>query len=387
MRIAPKDKPHILPRIVNHLILSLLIVGIGSCVYQFPLDSSTDTDSETTSNRDTDTNIGTSPDDTIPPTPGNGGTLEFKLVLAARMTLSWAKSSDNFNSQADLEYKVIRSPNPDIDTLKGAEEAATVQDWTKDIDTADVVSLIPSTKYYFNVLVRDLSGNTALYKMADKTTLNRLEAFTAFFPFSGSIEDNGPHKLQISSIHTPNYDANRDATANASLYFDSTAGDFLYNTDHPSPLGIEEELTVSAWVKLEDAAVDQKIVGRAFTNGSYWGWVLAVNDNKLCPEIWDSSGTKYNLVSGDISTGVWTHLAITWKTGGKFRGFVDGIMVQEVNAGSNPIANVVGSNVRIGCRPWSHPSFFVGGNIDDIRVYDFELAEAEIMSLKTLSAD
>ena len=223
--------------------------------------------------------------------------------------------------------------------------------------------------------------------MSVQTTAGKLDGPVAFFPFSGTLEDSGPHKIYLSTTHTPNYDADRGGAADSSLQLNATAGDYLFNGDHPSPLGLENELTVSVWVKLENPALDQKVIGRALNDGNYWGWVLGVNVNRIIPEIWDSNGTKYSFSEGEIVSGVWTHLAITWQTGGKLRAYIDGTMVNEINASPHPIANKAGSQLRIGCRPWSFPNFFVGGNIDDIRIYNFELTATEIMSLKNLPAD
>ncbi|MCU0664836.1 MAG: hypothetical protein MUC50_21245 [Myxococcota bacterium] len=337
----------------------------------------TDSDSSSASQNPTD-----------PPIPGNGGTITITAVTADALTLAWDKASDDHTPQSNLEYKVVSSLSSNLDTLEGAQAGTPIRDWSKNIDTVDVSRLQPACAYYFNILVRDSFGNETVYNMATETTRRALDDLVAFFPFSGNSSDGGPNSIPLSSsTASPTLDANRDGLPSSSYLFTAANQEYFYNEDNPSPLGLSHELTVSVWVKLTDPATDQKVIGRAFRSSFYSGWLLGVASGGLYPEIWDSSGTRFSFNTGIIQPGEWTHLAITWRTGGTFRGYVNGIMHTEIEASLDPIGTSLGSIFRIGNRPYSTPLFLVDGNIDDIRVYGWELNETEIMALKNLPAD
>ncbi|MCU0663779.1 MAG: LamG domain-containing protein [Myxococcota bacterium] len=224
----------------------------------------------------------------------------------------------------------------------------------------------------------------------DTDTTATLDDYIALFSFFGSPEDLGPHHITLySSTNKPTLDINRNGDSNASYFFNASNQTFFFNDDFNSPLAVEDALTVSVWVNLANSANDQKIVGRALKSesGSYFGWVLGVSSGLLYSEIWDSTGQRFGMAPGTVPSGEWAHLAITWKTGGRFKGFVNGLVVADMIASSQPIGNVDTAVFRIGARSWSFPNFFVDGNIDDIRIYNKELTEAQIMELKNLPAD
>ena len=112
--------------------------------------------------------------DTTAPVPGGGGVLAFSAVAAQSLTINWQKAVDGVTPQGQLEYKVVRSANADIGDLNGAQNAATVvMDWTADVSSVGDSGLGDTTTYYYNVLVRDLSGNVAVYSMRSVTTDNQ----------------------------------------------------------------------------------------------------------------------------------------------------------------------------------------------------------------------
>jgi hypothetical protein len=66
---------------------------------------------------------------------------------------------------------VLRSTANDISTVAEAEaNGVLVQDWTRDIASAEATGLSASTQYYFNVLVKDGEGNIAAYVSSSAMT-------------------------------------------------------------------------------------------------------------------------------------------------------------------------------------------------------------------------
>lgn len=140
-----------------------------------------------------------------------------------------------------------------------------------------------------------------------------------------------------------------------------------------SSLDITTELTMESWVKLEHPSDDQKIVGKANVWGAGppyagYGYVMGVGDSKLYPEIWDTAKNHYTFSSGTITANEWTHLAVTWKTGGNMIGYINGVSVNTTSASSNNIGTTTRS-LTIGCAPWNHLQWLVvNGIIDEVRI-------------------
>jgi hypothetical protein len=96
-----------------------------------------------------------------PPVAGGGGALSYADVTSTSIRVSWQKATDNVSAQAALRYKVVRSLSDNIATVGQAETNGTVvMDWSTDVTTVNVTGLGAATAYWFNVLARDVPGNT-----------------------------------------------------------------------------------------------------------------------------------------------------------------------------------------------------------------------------------
>lgn len=116
--------------------------------------------------------------DSTPPTVGGTGTITASGLTNNSVTLSWIAGTDDNTPSGDLEYKVVSSTSNNIGTVSDAQtNGTTAQDWSKTL-TASITGLTPNTVYYFNVLVRDLSGNTTIYTVLDKQTLQNSHTVT-----------------------------------------------------------------------------------------------------------------------------------------------------------------------------------------------------------------
>jgi hypothetical protein len=137
------------------------------------------------------------------------------------------------------------------------------------------------------------------------------------------------------------------------------------------------ELTLSAWVKLVNPANDQKIMGKTTI---YDGYLLAVKFGKLDAEIWDTTRTDYHLAAGTVPANTWTHLAVTWQTGGQMIGYINGTEVGRLAASAKPIGNNT-MPLRVGVAPWDPAWFGVNGLLDEVTVYNRALAAWEVQAL------
>ncbi|MCK4907647.1 MAG: fibronectin type III domain-containing protein [Spirochaetes bacterium] len=89
------------------------------------------------------------------------------------MNINWLKISDKVREMEHLQYKVVRSLEPNIDTVYNALANGLLEmNWTTNTNTVSITNLEIDTIYYFNVLVKDDIGRTAIYKMKEVRTLD-----------------------------------------------------------------------------------------------------------------------------------------------------------------------------------------------------------------------
>ncbi|MEK3885293.1 S-layer homology domain-containing protein [Paenibacillus sp. PL2-23] len=109
-------------------------------------------------------------DDTAPVL--TSGDLAASSITYSGAVLSWSKASDNVTVSCNLEYQVYQSASPNIGTVADIEINGTpIGSPAKDIATSSITGLTQGTSYYFNVLVKDGSGNKTAYTMTQVTTL------------------------------------------------------------------------------------------------------------------------------------------------------------------------------------------------------------------------
>ena len=176
--------------------------------------------------------------------------------------------------------------------------------------------------------------------------------------------------------------ANRFGIQNAADSFNGVNSRITVN-DSPS-LRLAT-ITISAWVKPASLGTDRKIVGKNYNSSSSDSYNLGIySNNKI--EFWirSNGGVNYGVrsVSGGtaVDTGIWYHVV----------GVYDGNAVTTYLNGHIDRRSVVGavtipynaSPLLIGQTPTAG---YLKGLIDDIRIYDRALCDAEILALYTMN--
>jgi len=126
---------------------------------------------------------------------------------------------------------------------------------------------------------------------------------------------------------------------------------------------LRDEVTFEAWVRLDDAARDCKVVCRRSPNAV----ILGVKDGRLYPEAWDSDGTRYSFTNGLVRAYRWTHLAMTYKRGDALVGYINGEEVGRTDVADLAIRSGL-DYIYIAVGPGSF-SHYVDGRIDEVRVW------------------
>ncbi|MBD2862549.1 S-layer homology domain-containing protein [Paenibacillus oceani] len=133
--------------------------------------------------------------DTGAPVVANG-TLTPSSLTFSSAGLSWAKATDDITPDCKLEYLVYRSDSPNISTVSDMETNGTAEGaFAADIATKTVTGLTPGSTYYFNVMVKDQSGNKTAYTMVPVT----LPAPTVTLSYNGNGHTGGTEPVDGSA--------------------------------------------------------------------------------------------------------------------------------------------------------------------------------------------
>jgi len=206
------------------------------------------------------------------------------------------------------------------------------------------------------------------------------EGLAAYYPFNGNAADESGNGNN-GTVNGATLTNDRFGNPGEAYFFNGSSNDFI-SIPSNSSLSLTNELTLSAWVNLNNSESDQKIVGKA-TYAPSWGYVLGIQHSMVYPEMYLDDGTRYTYQAGFIPDNEWTHLCVTWRTGGSFIGYVNGEEVFNITAASTANISTTSTGLIIGTVPWGPGSGVqsVNGSIDDIRIYNRALTGQEVQVL------
>jgi methionine-rich copper-binding protein CopC len=141
-------------------------------------------------------------------------------------------------------------------------------------------------------------------------------------------------------------------------------------------LQLTNAMTLEAWVKPNSLTGASSILMKEMTGGLSYA-LYAANDGPAPPvAAIDAAGTDVDAIStANLQTGVWSHLAATYD-GSNLKLYVNGNVVGSI--GATGLLSTSTGALRIGGNSvWGE---FFSGLIDDVRVYNRALNQAEIRS-------
>ena len=208
----------------------------------------------------------------------------------------------------------------------------------------------------------------------------------AYFPFNGSIEDAsgfGNHAVSMGAVPTEDRFGNPN-----SAYLVGSFG-HLEAADSDS-LDITDAFTIAAWFRQDDMISDFGVLAGKGMNTAYSVSVY-YGGSWVCPDPVAERGIQVTIAGCamrftdgpffDCGTGEWRHVAVTVgvPSGGlhPISLYVDGSFIETRFMGCVPTNNA--APLGIGKDGAAHDRF--AGAIDDLRLYDRELAAGEVTEL------
>lgn len=212
----------------------------------------------------------------------------------------------------------------------------------------------------------------------------------AYYPFNGNANDesgNGNHGTVVGAVLTND----RFNNPNKAYFFDNPLRGFtqgntnLINCGHGSSLQLTNAVSISLWFNASTTDVSGSyLISKASTQPAgyeysiewdYWsgGSGLKSDAGGVNP---DEIGTNFF-----PNANTWYHAVITWEYPGNYKIYINGSLLKTQTT-SHLIAPT-SQDVVVGCiRPSGEPSIrYFDGKIDDIRIFNRALTDAEINQL------
>jgi len=204
------------------------------------------------------------------------------------------------------------------------------------------------------------------------------DGLVADWPFNGNANDetgNGNDGTVYGALLT----TDRFGNPNSAYSFDGINDYIRVASD--SSLNVQN-ITMSGWVKVNDAtpATHNFVLNRKMSEPGTYTLVLSSTTNEWAATIRldGSENTIRHAYSDNVATTDWTHIAGTYD-GDKLQIYVNTNLQVDIDDTDGSIDTDNPGVLLIGAHP-DAASYF-NGTIDDVRIYDRVLSEAEIRDL------
>ena len=299
--------------------------------------------------------------DTQPPSiPGN---LTAMAGSGSQINLSWTASTDNVGVTGYL-----------VERCQGVGCTSFSRLLTVPATNYTDTGLLPNTSYTYQVKATDAAGNFSSYSnTATATTLSTISGLVAAYSFS---EGTGTAVADLSGSGNSGTIANATWTTSGkygnALAFNGTNARITVNDS--SALHLTTGMTLEAWV-------NPTTINSSWRDIIYKGndnyFLEATSSRAAYPAAGSTIGTTDAVVYGTspLPANTWTHLAETYD-GTTLRLYVNGAVVSNVAltgtiaTSANPL-QIGGDSI--------YGQYFAG-IIDEVRLYNFALTQAQIQS-------
>jgi hypothetical protein len=277
-----------------------------------------------------------------------------------------------------LSHKVS---NPDA-TIFTAEEW---KEWAVSLDDVAAAGVDVTAITKLVIGVADLSGQaeaTGIFYIDDIRLGFEPIGLVAYYALENNVEDssgNGRHGTLTGDPNFPVAYVNGPAGFGQAMLFDGADGHQHVDLGTFNPTEKTDQLTVALWAKW-DGPSDywQGLIGKR--HGGTWDsdmmmWQIEADFNADWVVKFQREGSDVN-TDQMLPVGEWIHVAATFD-GTTAKVYFNGVVVQEggFSLGTDTEAPVqIGAATSGGGNPFN-------GTLDEVRIYDIVLSEAEILEL------
>lgn len=203
----------------------------------------------------------------------------------------------------------------------------------------------------------------------------------AHYAFENNVEDssgNGHHGTLAGDPNFPVAYVNGPDGLGQAMLLDGTDNHQHVYLGNFNPSAATDKLTIALWAKWDGPSNSwQAFMGKR--NSGDWDRDIMMWYFELERDAWDirfaREGSSIN-TGQTLEVGVWTHLAVTFD-GTTAKVYVNGVVIDE---GDFSFGNDTEAPMQIGAATGGGGNPF-NGTLDEVRIYDIALSEAEILEL------
>ena len=194
-----------------------------------------------------------------------------------------------------------------------------------------------------------------------------------------SLDDAGPNFINLINNNGATSVADRFGNPNGAYSFDGIDDYFSASNDPTLTLGFGA--TIALWVNLNDVTANQKLIGKLTTPPITFdgGYLIGVENGQISVETWVVGSTAYSFTAGNIVANQWTHIAVTFQSTIYVVLNINGQAIDSIAVPDALEANT--NDLIIGAAPWDPSYFKTNGVIDDIRLYNRKVNNAELNAI------
>ncbi|MEQ3655059.1 MAG: LamG-like jellyroll fold domain-containing protein [Dokdonia sp.] len=211
-------------------------------------------------------------------------------------------------------------------------------------------------------------GNFLMF-ISDTPTFNPTSDYSVMYANGANLETTYDFDgtKYITFGYAPEYRFERSIT------FDGSQ-DYLEVED---ALDLTGAFTISAWVRRESGSANRDILGKRDDGPWTTGYSLRLDGAGHARMVWKDASNATQAFTGAtaIPVGEWHQIAVVYD-GADAKIYIDG--VEDAMATLNPPVAAAGQNFLIGAVDSDNPTNFFDGTIDEVRVWDGALTEAQL---------
>ncbi len=233
-----------------------------------------------------------------------------------------------------------------------------------------------------NLSDTDKDGLSDGFEVTNSSDPTTAEGLVAYYPFNGTANDASGYGND-GVVTEALLSEDRFGNALSSYRFDGVNDEII--VPNSSSLGINDNITVSAWIRIdpqEPITQNCGIISKRSGESGFGLWTQNGGGNH--DSLFGVGSNSFSGVvgSGNISAGQWIQVAGTYDNNVVKvyqNGILDGSMVHANQLVSNSIPLYIGH--LLSGEAGSNTNYFFAGDIDDVRIYNRPLTAAEIQEL------
>lgn len=237
------------------------------------------------------------------------------------------------------------------------------------------------------------SDITAIYNSGAPTNLSSDTDLVAYWRMEentgSTVADSSSNSYTATLTNGPTFSTDVPFPSLYSLDFDGT-DDYIEVSDHDDlsfgNSSTDSAFTMAGWVKLDSTTL-QRFVTKSGSSTAEYIFGTGGGSNLLLALYDDTTSVvRYRVSSGTLSTGTWTHVAVT-HSGGTIKLFINGT---EDSGSSGDIGSYTAMHnstgtVRLG--GYQNGSQYTNGKLDELAVWDEALTSSEITAMASSPID